>query len=146
MSRPGIHLIPLIAAFLSTLPAASANAGGGSFDAAVAFQANCASCHGQRRYGGYAPPLIPETLARKQDGALVSAILGGLPSTQMPPFAGLLDEAQARALVALFRQPVDAVEWSLDDIAASRVIEKAATPAIPASVSRENLILVVGRV
>ena len=119
--------------------------GAAEFDAATAFVDHCASCHGERRYGGYAPPLIPTTLDRKLDDALVEAILKGLPNTQMPPFATRLDRPDARALVAFLRQPVAEIHWSLGDIAKSRVEEQRKRSAIPADVDRETLILVVER-
>ncbi len=114
-------------------------------DAATIYALKCASCHGARRYGGYAPPLIPATLSRKPDEALVEAILEGLPATQMSAFSDQLSPAQARAMVEFFRQPEDEVRWSLADIAASRVEEEPTHSAISAAVKREDLILVVER-
>jgi len=114
-------------------------------DAATTYALECASCHGARRYGGYAPPLIPTTLARKPDEALVAAILEGLPATQMSAFSDRLSPAEARALVAFFRQPEAEVRWSLADIEASRVAEDPKRSAISAAVKREDLILVVER-
>ena len=114
-------------------------------DVAATYARHCATCHGARRYGGYAPPLIPETLAHKSDEALVDAILEGLPATQMPAFYGQLNPTEARALVALLRRPEDEVRWSLVDIAASRVEEPPMRNAIPAAVKRDELILVVER-
>jgi mono/diheme cytochrome c family protein len=139
-----------IAAFLAAamLPAAARSGGEPSkaaIDAEAAYARHCATCHGERRYGGYAPPLIPTTLARKSDDALVAAILEGLPATQMPAFASDLGSAEARALVELFRSPVDEVRWSLEDIAASRLEEDPKPGAIPADIAREELILVVER-
>jgi mono/diheme cytochrome c family protein len=130
------------------LPAAARGVEGSTeteFDASAAYAVHCASCHGARRYGGYAPPLLPTTLARKSDEALVAAIIEGLPATQMPAFASQLDPAGALSLVALFRQPVAEVRWSLEDIAASRVEEDPKPGAIPAAIKRDELILVVER-
>ncbi len=115
------------------------------FDAAATYTLKCARCHGARRYGGYAPPLIQTTLAHKPDAALVTAILDGLPATQMPAFSDQLSEAEARGLIAFFRQSGADVLWSLADIAASRVEETSERSAIPAGVKREELILVVER-
>jgi hypothetical protein len=115
------------------------------FDAAAGFQQRCAECHGSRRYGGYAPPLIPETLRRKSDEVLLRAILEGLPNTQMPAFAAQLGDAQARAILDLLREPIAAVSWSLEDIMATRIEEPARAGQIAADVDRENLIFVVER-
>ena len=114
-------------------------------DPAATYALKCASCHGERRYGGYAPPLIPTTLARKPDEALVEAILEGLPATQMSAFSDQLSAAEAGALVEFLRQPEDEVHWSLADIEASRIEEDPKRSAISASVKREELILVVER-
>jgi len=115
------------------------------FDAAATYALKCASCHGARRYGGYAPPLIQTTLAHKPDPALVGAILQGLPATQMPAFSDQLSDAEARGLIEFFRQPGAEVHWSLADIEASRVEETSERSAISAGVKREELILVVER-
>jgi mono/diheme cytochrome c family protein len=125
--------------------AACALAATSAFDAAGNYQQRCAECHGARRYGGYAPPLVPTTLARKNDDALVQGILKGLPNTQMPAFEGQLDKDQARALVAFFRQAPDEFSWSLEDIRASRREDPITSAKIPREIRRENLILVVER-
>jgi mono/diheme cytochrome c family protein len=127
------------------LTATTADATESEFDAVTSYERLCAECHGKRRYGGYSPPLIPATLARKQDEALVGAILKGLPNTQMPAFAGQLDESQARALVTLLREAPSEFSWSLSDIQASRKKDPATGAKIPPEIRRENLVLVVER-
>ena len=116
-----------------------------TFDATKAYQERCAECHGARRYGGYAPPLIPTTLARKKDADLVQGILKGLPNTQMPAFSGQLDEGEARALVALLREEPREFSWSLADIRTSRREDPISKGKIPPEIRRENLVLVVER-
>jgi mono/diheme cytochrome c family protein/DNA-binding beta-propeller fold protein YncE len=106
---------------------------------------HCASCHGARRYGAYAPPLIPETLRRKSDEALVGAVIDGLRNTQMPAFGGVLSPEQAAALVALLREPTPAITWSAAEITASHEEFPAGKRTIPAATRRENLTLVVER-
>jgi mono/diheme cytochrome c family protein len=109
------------------------------------YREQCATCHGARRYGGYSPPLLPQTLARKTDEALVRSILDGLPNTQMPPFGPSLDEAQARALVRLLREPLEDVTWTPEDMSASRMEFPIEGGAIPPAIARESLTLVVER-
>ncbi|MCP5055436.1 MAG: hypothetical protein GY937_01795 [bacterium] len=109
------------------------------------YQAYCASCHGADRYGGYAPPLYAEALARKKSDALVQGILEGLPNTQMPAFGDRLDEAAAKALVEFVQRPLPEVTWGVDAIAASRVEEEPGTDRISKSIRRDALILVVER-
>jgi mono/diheme cytochrome c family protein/DNA-binding beta-propeller fold protein YncE len=133
---------------LSLLPAwaqAAEEPAAVGFDAAVTYALKCARCHGARRYGGYGPPLIQATLARKPDEALVTAILEGLPATQMPAFSDQLSSAEARRLIEFFRQSEEEIHWSLADIEASRVEEEAKGNAISGAVKREELILVVER-
>jgi len=106
---------------------------------------HCASCHGARRYGGYAPPLIPDTLGRKSDEALVEAILDGLPNTQMRAFGDTLSAAQASGLVALLREPTPEISWTMSDMARSREEFPVGERKIFAETRRENLTLVVER-
>jgi mono/diheme cytochrome c family protein len=124
-------------------PVTSAGASGD--DARALYERHCAECHGERRYGGYAPPLIPGTLGRKSDEALVAAVLEGLPNTQMPGFSDRLSTAQAQALVALSRSPLGEIVWTEADIRASRLELATEEPAFPPALRRENLILVVER-
>ncbi len=114
-------------------------------EASTHFQTLCASCHGVERYGGEAPPLLPEALGRKTDDQLVEVILNGRPNTQMPPFSAVLSEADARALVALFRTPVAEVSWGVEQIAASRKTFVPDGPRLRPKVERENITLVVER-
>jgi hypothetical protein len=109
------------------------------------YQEHCASCHGARRYGGYAPPLIPQTLGSKDDEALTRAIVEGLPNTQMAAFRKVVDDEQARGLAGLLREPLGEIRWSEEDIAASRREIPLDVGALPARIRRENLTLVVER-
>ncbi len=148
--RPTLALLLLAEiGFLAVVLVSGAAAESGSatreFDPALSFQQRCSECHGARHYGGYAPPLIPTTLARKDDDTLVRTILKGLPNTQMPAFEDQLAENQARALVALIREGPSEVSWSLADIRASRREEPDRGAKIPAQIRRENLVLVVER-
>ncbi|MBW2395683.1 MAG: c-type cytochrome [Deltaproteobacteria bacterium] len=111
----------------------------------LTYQELCAACHGERRYGGYAPPLIPATLQRKHDDVLVRSILDGLPSTQMPAFGERLTEDDASAIVALLRSSPGEVRWTLEDIAASRTLEEPRSGALGDEIDRAELILVVER-
>ncbi len=142
--RTAAGLALLLPGFALAEPGATATKAA-AFDPAVTYQQTCSPCHGVRRYGGYAPPLIPSTLSRKKDEDLVRAIREGLPSTQMVPFGALIDDAQARALVALFREPVPTVTWSLADVWGSRHEESGQAGKLPPEIRRENLILLVER-
>jgi len=112
---------------------------------AALYAEHCASCHGEARYGGYAPPLIPNTLGRKRDADLLSAVLEGLPNTQMPGFSDRLSDEQALGLVALLRSPLGEIRWDADDIRESRREFPPGDATWPDAVRRENLTLVVER-
>jgi WD40 repeat protein len=116
-----------------------------SVDLHTLYREHCASCHGALRYGGYAPPLTPAALARKSDEALLEVVLEGAPNTQMPAFSDRLAPGQARALLAMLRQPVGEIVWGAPEIGASRIELPVGKGAIPATVRRENLTLVVER-
>jgi len=144
VSLPKAAAAPLLGLFW-LVGGVAANSAPDPQQAAALYREHCATCHGDRRYGGYSPPLIPQTLARKSDEALVRAILDGLPNTQMEPFAKSLDGERARALVRLLREPVEDISWTAADMSASRVEFDIEGGAIPATVQRESLTLVVER-
>jgi cytochrome c55X len=60
---------------------------------------DCGSCHGMTLAGGLGPSLLPESLAGKPEAALSATILRGRPGTPMPPWAGILSDADAAWLV-----------------------------------------------
>lgn len=65
---------------------------------------DCGSCHGMTLKGGLGPPLLPQALAGKPAATLVATILYGRAATPMPPWRGLLSEAEATWLVEQLRQ------------------------------------------
>ena len=68
---------------------------------------DCGSCHGMTRKGGLGPALLPNNLEGKPDQLLVATILDGRTGTAMPPWRGLLTEAEAVWLVQQLRQGVE---------------------------------------
>ena len=56
---------------------------------------DCGSCHGMTLRGGLGRPLLPEALVDIDAEALAEVILDGMPDTPMPPWRGLIDEAEA---------------------------------------------------
>ncbi len=56
---------------------------------------DCGSCHGMTLRGGLGRPLLPDALAGAEVGAVAEVILEGIPGTPMPPWRGLLSEAEA---------------------------------------------------
>ncbi|MQC17213.1 MAG: hypothetical protein DWG82_03125 [Chloroflexi bacterium] len=66
--------------------------------AADFFAANCAVCHGQNREGVVGPALTPTTLTQADD-FYHETIKNGRPGTAMPPWGGMLSDADIDALV-----------------------------------------------
>lgn len=56
---------------------------------------DCGACHGLTLGGGLGPALTPEALAGKPVDALVATVMAGRPGTPMPPFRGIVSEAEA---------------------------------------------------
>ncbi|RTL58112.1 MAG: cytochrome c [Rhodocyclaceae bacterium] len=67
---------------------------------------DCGSCHGLTLKGGLGPALTADALHERSMDALAATIINGRPGTPMPPFQGLLNEADvqwiARQLLAGF--------------------------------------------
>lgn len=60
---------------------------------------DCGSCHGLTLKGGLGPALTADALYDKPAEGLVATIVGGRPGTPMPPFRGLISEAEAEWIV-----------------------------------------------
>lgn len=57
---------------------------------------DCGACHGMQLTGGLGPALTPQALADKPLDSMTAVIVHGRPGTPMPPWRGLLTEAEAR--------------------------------------------------
>jgi cytochrome c55X len=60
---------------------------------------DCGSCHGLTLAGGLGPALTAAALAGKPAEGLVATIIGGRPGSAMPPFRGIVSEAEAQWIV-----------------------------------------------
>lgn len=56
---------------------------------------DCGSCHGMTLKGGLGAPLLPENVAHFEPEGLAQVILDGIPGKPMPPWRGLISEADA---------------------------------------------------
>jgi cytochrome c553 len=118
------RIVSLSLALLVSLPAE------GLGEPAALFATHCAACHGADRFGATGPALIPETLGRMRGPDLASVIAEGRMQTQMPAFAGTLDEAEIAALAAWIAEPAAHVPaWGMAEIAASREMNEGYAPA-----------------
>jgi cytochrome c55X len=60
---------------------------------------DCGSCHGLTLKGGLGPALTAEALRDKAPASLAATIIHGRPGTPMPPFRGIVAEAEAEWIV-----------------------------------------------
>lgn len=67
---------------------------------------DCGACHGLTMKGGLGPSLEPSALAGKDAAWLGYVILEGRRGTPMPPWRGLLTEAEARWIAERLKQGV----------------------------------------
>lgn len=56
---------------------------------------DCGSCHGMTLKGGLGPALESERMMARDPAALAAIILDGVPGTPMPPWRGLMTDADA---------------------------------------------------
>lgn len=65
---------------------------------------DCGSCHGLTLAGGLGPALTPDAMRGKPRAFLLHTILKGRTGTAMPPWEGLLSQAEANYLVDLLKE------------------------------------------
>jgi cytochrome c55X len=65
---------------------------------------DCGSCHGMRLTGGLGSPLTRDAIAAKPRDSMVATIIHGRHGTPMPPWRGLLTEADATWIVDQLRE------------------------------------------
>lgn len=64
---------------------------------------DCGSCHGMTLKGGLGPALTKDVLANKPDLLLINTILYGREALAMPPWKGILSEAEVVWMVDLLK-------------------------------------------
>jgi cytochrome c55X len=104
------HIWPL--AFISLAAAALAAAPGNLTAARQAelrnlVQQDCGSCHGLAMKGGLGRPLLPANLRSFPDRAVADIILDGVAGTPMPPWRGLITEAEALWIAQSLKRGLD---------------------------------------
>ncbi|MEQ1672776.1 MAG: cytochrome c [Hyphomicrobium sp.] len=89
-------LIPVAAVVLSTEPTlAHADVGSRAGYLERLVRQDCGSCHGMTLKGGLGPALLTERLSNRGADAIATIILDGIPDTPMPPWRGLISDADA---------------------------------------------------
>ncbi|MCZ4280308.1 c-type cytochrome [Kiloniella laminariae] len=89
-------------------------------EGAALYATHCAACHNGDRFGGIGPALLPESIAKLRGEALTTVIAKGRPASQMPAFAGELNEEQIGQLSAYLRsEPAVQPVWGEDEIKAT---------------------------
>jgi cytochrome c55X len=68
---------------------------------------DCGSCHGLTMKGGLGRPLLPANLEGLPEEAVANIILDGVGGTPMPPWRGLLTEAEALWIAQSLKQGID---------------------------------------
>jgi len=77
---------------------------------------HCAECHHEKRFGLVGPPLLPEYFGRKKDDQIKTAILDGLPATNMPSFRGKLNEKEVKSIIAYIKSPAEKPVWGMEQM------------------------------
>ena len=65
---------------------------------------DCGSCHGMTLKGGLGRPLSAESFRGRESEAIAAIILDGIPGTAMPPWRGLLSDAEANWIAAALKR------------------------------------------
>lgn len=100
MARP----LDLVLAIALVAAANGAQAGDRAGELTALVREDCGSCHGMTLKGGLGAPLQPGDLEGKDAASLAAIILDGVPGTPMPPWRGLLSEADARWIAERLKQ------------------------------------------
>lgn len=99
-SIPTLIAACLAALAVTSIPAQAGDVGGARQRELVHIvRQDCGSCHGLTLQGGLGPALTATALRDKPAEGLVATIVSGRPGTPMPPFRGILDEAEAAWIV-----------------------------------------------
>ena len=96
--------IALAVGIVSLMAASASQAGDRAAELTALVREDCGSCHGMTLKGGLGAPLLPADLAEKDASSLAAIILDGVPGTPMPPWRGLVSEADARWIAERLKQ------------------------------------------
>jgi len=100
MARP----LDVMSAIALAVAASCAQAADRAGELTALVREDCGSCHGMTLKGGLGAPLLPSDLEGKDAATLAAIILDGVPGTPMPPWRGLISEADARWIAERLKQ------------------------------------------
>lgn len=86
-----LETLVVAAGLMGPMPAAAPDPGG--LERLV--RQDCGACHGMTLKGGLGPPLTASALSGRDAAAVAAVILDGVAGTPMPPWRGLVSEADA---------------------------------------------------
>ena len=87
------------------------------------YNMHCAACHGPDRLGRMGPALLPQNLKRVKKDEAFEVIRNGRVASQMPAFAGQLNDQQVTLLRDYIYTPLAVMpEWNADSISSTRRI------------------------
>ena len=98
-ARRGPAVLWLIAT--ASLPVAATGGTDREAELQALLRNDCGACHGMTLRGGLGPALTPAALAGRSADALRLVIRNGRPGTAMPPWQGLVSDADIEALVRI---------------------------------------------
>lgn len=83
-------------AFACLASSAMAQDAGRQSELTALVRQDCGSCHGMTLKGGLGSPLLPDQITHLEPEGIAQIILDGIPGKPMPPWRGLLTQADAR--------------------------------------------------
>lgn len=96
LQRFRILVVPIAAVVISTGPTcARADETSRADNLERLVRQDCGSCHGMTLKGGLGPALLPDSLSNRSADVIAAIILDGIPDTPMPPWRGLISDADA---------------------------------------------------
>lgn len=84
---------------------------------------HCGVCHGEDRFGGIGPALLPENLERLRKPDALDVVMNGRVATQMAGFSDRLKKEEAQQIVDwIYTKAVPAPFWEHEQIRASHIV------------------------
>lgn len=96
----------------------------GAAEVGTLYKEHCVACHGENRFGGVGPALLPENLERLRKPEALKVIRDGRVATQMPGFGDKLKPEEMQQLADwIYTKVSPAPVWAAAEIKASHVVD-----------------------